>query len=351
MPDPQPGINAPQTSAAIFLVLQVRQGAERAAAVREAAANLPALIRSIGARDLSAGLHCIIGFGSEAWDRLFGPARPADLHSFRELRAGPRVAPATHGDILLHIFAERTDMCFELATRFAGDLADAAAVIDEVHGFRYFDDRDLIGFVDGTENPSGAASVAFTITGDEDPLFAGGSYIVTQKYLHDLTKWAGQPTENQERIIGRTKLDDIELDDAVKPSYAHNALTTLVEDGQEIKILRHNMPFGNAAAGESGTFFIGYARSPRPIEQMLENMVIGRPPGNYDRLLDFTHPITGTNFFAPSLDFLAEIASATQPAPPAPPAPTDPAPETPTLRGERAGTLQIGSLRGVPQHE
>lgn len=350
MPDPQPGINAPQTRAAIFLVLGIRPGAENVAAARRAAANLEALIRSIGARDIQASLNAIIGFGSDVWERLFGPERPAELHAFRELRSGSRVAPASPGDILLHIFAERMDMCFELASRFTGELGSAATVIDEVHGFRYFDDRDLIGFVDGTENPSGAASVAATIAGGEDPAFAGGSYVIIQKYLHDLTKWVAQPTETQERIIGRTKLDDIELDDAVKPSYAHNALTTLDENGVEIKILRHNMPFGNAGGAESGTFFIGYARSPRPIEQMLENMVIGRPPGNYDRLLDFTHPVTGTNFFAPSLDFLAAI-DASPPASSSSGVATDlPAVEA-AVADPRPGSLQIGSLRGVPQYE
>jgi porphyrinogen peroxidase len=317
--------------------------------VRSGAANLGALLRAIGARDGSARLNCVIAFGSDVWDRLFGAQRPAELHSFRELHSGQRIAPATSGDILLHIFAERMDMCFELATRLIAELGEAVSVVDEVHGFRYFDDRDLIGFVDGTENPSGEASVAATIAGDEDPDFAGGSYVIVQRYMHDLAKWGAQATETQERIIGRTKLDDIELDETVKPSYAHNALTTLVENGEEIKILRHNMPFGNAGGGDSGTFFIGYCRSPRPIEQMLENMFIGRPPGNYDRLLDFTHPVTGTNFFAPSTDFLAAIDPNAEPGTPADAPPAEQA--SVSQQTKRPGTLSIGDLRGVPQHE
>jgi putative iron-dependent peroxidase len=343
MPDPQPGINAAQTRDAIFLVLSVQAGDEATAAVRTAAANVDALVRAVGARDTQDRLYCIISFGPDVWERLFGSVRPAELHGFRELRSGTRVAPATPGDVLLHIFAERMDLCFEFARRFLSDLGGAVSVIEEVHGFRYFDDRDLIGFVDGTENPSGAASVAATIIGDDDPPFAGGSYVIVQKYLHDLTKWGAQPTESQERIIGRTKLDDIDLNEAVKPSFAHNALTTLVENGQEIKILRHNMPFGNAGVGDSGTFFIAYARSPKPIEQMLENMVIGRPPGNYDRLLDFTHPVTGTNFFTPSAGFLATLAG--------PPASVDAAPAAPPPQMGRAGALSIGDLKGVSQHE
>jgi porphyrinogen peroxidase len=345
----QPGINAPQTSAAIFVVLGVGPSRSDAMAVRRGSADIAALLRAIGARDGSARLNCVIAFGSDVWNRLFGAQRPAELHSFRELHGGPRIAPATRGDILLHIFAERMDMCFEFARRFIADLGGAVSVIDEVHGFRYFDDRDLIGFVDGTENPSGEASIAATIAGEEDPDFAGGSYVIIQKYLHDLAKWGAQATETQEQVIGRTKLDDIELDDSVKPSYAHNALTTLVENGEEIKILRHNMPFGNVGGGDSGTFFIGYCRSPRPTEQMLENMFIGRPPGNYDRLLDFTHAVTGTNFFAPSADFLDAIDPDAEPGTPV--AATPQAQGTVATEAARAGTLAIGDLRGVPQHE
>ena len=137
-----------------------------------------------------------------------------------------------------------------------------------MHGFRYFDDRDLTGFVDGTENPLDQDAVDATIVGDEDPSFVGGSYVLVQKYVHDLVTWDALATEEQERIIGRTKLADIELDDGVKPTNAHNALTVIEEGGEEIDILRHNMPFGTAS-GESGTYFIGYARSPHVLEQML----------------------------------------------------------------------------------
>ena len=201
------------------------------------------------------------------------------------------------------------DLCFELALQIMSRLGGAVTAVDEVHGFRYFDDRDLTGFVDGTENPVGADAVAATVVGDEDPRFAGGSYVLVQRYVHDLAQWDALTTEEQELIIGRTKLSDIELDDAVKPANAHNALTVIEEDGEEIDILRHNMPYGNAALGESGTYFIGYARSPRVLEQMLENMFVGRPPGNYDRLLDFTHAVTGGSFFAPPLSFLEALST------------------------------------------
>src|SRR5208282_3149898 len=158
-----------------------------------------------------------------------------------------------------------------------------------------------------TENPRGAAVTDAVLIGEEDARFAAGSYVIVQKYLHNLEAWNAISTEAQERIIGRTKLSDIELDDSVKPTSAHNALTTIVENGKEVKILRDNMPFGQPSHGEFGTYFIGYSRSPRTIEQMLENMFIGRPPGNYDRLLDFSRAVTGCLFSVPSATFLENV--------------------------------------------
>ncbi|HEV3460559.1 MAG TPA: Dyp-type peroxidase [Candidatus Dormibacteraeota bacterium] len=305
---PQPVV-APLTRAAIFLVVSVNPGDDHRATVRAFCGDFPALVRAVAFRDLEGYLSCVIGFGSSAWDRLFGAARPAGLHAFREFHAGSRHAVATPGDILLHIRAARMDLCFELATQFMARLGAAVTAVDEVHGFQYFDDRDLIGFVDGTENPTNQAAADAAIIGDEDAGFAGGSYVIVQKYLHDIPAWNALSTEAQERIIGRTKLSDIELQDDVKPSSAHNALTIIEENGKEIKILRDNMPFGDVGKSEFGTYFIGYARSPRPIEQMLENMFVGRPPGNYDRLLDFSRAVTGSLFFVPSLDLLESLVS------------------------------------------
>lgn len=185
---------------------------------------------------------------------------------------------------------------------------DAISVVDEVHGFRYFDARDLLGFVDGTENPTGQAAMDDLFIGAEDASHAGGSYVIVQKYFHDLAAWNALSTEEQERIIGRAKLSDIETDDAKKAPYAHNVLTSIEKNGKEIKILRDNMPFGRAG-GEFGTYFIGYSRSPETIEQMLENMFVGKPPGNYDRLLDFSRPITGSLFFVPSATFLENVTA------------------------------------------
>src|SRR3984893_5286570 len=299
-------------------------------------------LRAVDFRDLEGGLSCVIGFGSDAWDRLFGPPLPAELRVFREIRAAGRHAVSTPGDLLFHIRAKRMDLCFELATQIMARIGEAVSPVDEVHGFRYFDDRDLIGFVDGTENPRGEAAMGAVLIGEEDAAFAGGSYVIVQKYLHDVAGWNTLSTEAQERIIGRTKLSDIELDDGVKATTPHNALTTIVDARKEIKIIRDNMPFGRVAEKEFGTYFIGYARSPRTIEQMLENMFVGQPPGNYDRLLDFSVAKTGNLFFVPSATFLENIAD-DDPAAGISDKPAVPAPE-PAQR--REGSLDIGSLKG-----
>jgi porphyrinogen peroxidase len=342
-------VAAPLSRAAIFLVVTINPGPDNAAAVRAFCADLSALIRAVEFRDLEAGLSCVMGIGSEGWDRLFGEPRPAELHPFREIKAGSRHAVSTPGDLLFHIRAKRMDLCFEMATQIMSRLGEAVTAVEEVHGFRYFDDRDLLGFVDGTENPRGAEVIEAAIIGDEDPAFAGGSYVITQKYLHNMDGWNALSTEQQERIIGRTKLSDIELDDAIKPTSAHNALTVITdENGEELDIVRDNMPFGSVGSGEFGTYFIGYCRTPGVTEQMIENMFVGRPPGNYDRLLDFSRPVTGTLFFVPSATFLDSVTADA----PSAPASAAPVTEAPSQAGAVSdGSLGIGSLKGETSHE
>lgn len=294
------------TRAAIFLVVTINPGAQAEETVRELCADLSSLLRGVGFRDLEGQLSCVMGFGSQAWDRLFGSPRPKELHPFREIH-GVHHAVSTPGDILFHFRAASMDLCFELATHVMARLSGAVATADEVHGFKFFDDRDLIGFVDGTENPAGQAAADATVIGEEDAGFAGGSYVIVQKYLHDIERWNKVPVEEQENIIGRHKLSDIEQRDADKKPYAHNMLTNIEENGEQLQILRDNMPFGEIGKGEFGTYFIGYARSPQRIEKMLENMFVGNPPGTYDHLLDFSRAVTGCLFFVPTADFLDNV--------------------------------------------
>ena len=328
MPAPEPQqILVPASQSSIFLVCVVQPGHE--GEVQALLADVNGVRRSVGFRIPEAQLSCVTGIGSELWDRLFDGPRPAELHVLPEIAGERHVSVSTPGDLLFHIRATRLDLCFELAQRLTERLEGHGHVVDEVHGFRSFDERDLLGFVDGTENPEGGAAQSAALIADEDPDFAGSSYVVVQKYVHDLGAWDALGTEAQEHAIGRTKLSNLELPDDVKPPNSHVALTVIEdEDGEEQQILRYNMPFGRVGAREFGTYFIGYARTPAVIEQMLTNMFIGNPPGTTDRILDFSTAVTGTLFFVPTSDFLDD-----------PPAPRAPA------KDHANGSLRIGSLR------
>jgi putative iron-dependent peroxidase len=314
MAAPQPqSILEPPTSAAIFLVLVAEVGHEDA--IRDVLAEVNGLRRSVGFRVPEAQLTCVTGIGAALWDHLFDPPRPAELHVLPEIAGERHISVSTPGDLLFHIRAGRLDLCFELAQRLTEALAGHAHVIDEVHGFRSFDE---------TENPEGGAAQAAALIGDEDSVFAGGSYVVVQRYLHDLTTWDALSVEDQERAIGRTKLSDLEMPDDVKPPNSHVALTVIEDaDGEEQQILRYNMPFGRVGSREFGTYFIGYAAKPAIIEQMLTNMFVGRPPGTTDRVLDFSTAVTGTLFFVPTADFLDD-------------------PPAPEAGGREAGAAEVG---------
>ncbi|MCX5388940.1 Dyp-type peroxidase [Streptomyces sp. NBC_00094] len=338
----------PPSPAAVFLVATVAPGGE--AAVREALQDLAGLTRSVAFRSPDSGLGCVVGLGAEAWDRLVGGPRPRDLHPFTPLRGPRHLAPATPGDLLFHLRARRMDLCFELARLILDRLGGAVTVVDEVHGFTYFDERDLLGFVDGSENPTGTAAADAVHIGDEDPGFRGGSYVVVQKYVHDMTAWDSLTVEEQEHVIGRTKQANVELPDGVKPANSHVALNTIVDDdGVEQKIVRANMPFGQVGSGEFGTYFIGYARTPAVTERMLRHMFLGDPPGTTDRILDFSRAVTGGLFFVPSADLLADLpaAPAETAAPAGAPSPAA-APSPPPGAASPGESLGIGSLKGAP---
>jgi putative iron-dependent peroxidase len=300
MPEPQP-VLTPLTQSAIFLVVTVRAGGEQQ--VRELLADVPGIGRSVGFREPDGELKAVVGIGAELWHRMFDGPRPPALHPFRELHGPKHHAPSTPGDLLFHIRARRMDLCFEFAAQVMRRLDGAADVVDEVHGFKYFDERDLLGFVDGTENPIGSYAANAAIIADGE--FVGGSYVIIQKYLHDLDAWNALTVEEQERVIGRSKLDDMEQPDDVKAPDAHIALNVIEDDdGNELKIVRDNMPFGRLGDKEFGTYFIGYASDPTITERMLRNMFLGDPPGRTDRILDFSTAHTGCLFFVPSQDWL-----------------------------------------------
>jgi len=289
--------------AALFLVLTVNEGSEEQ--VRELLADASGIARSVSFRTPDDDLDCVIGLGSALWARLFHATAPKGLHPFVPLNGARHAAPATSGDLLLHLRAHHMDSCFELSRQFMNRLRGHVEVVDETHGFRYFDERDLLGFVDGTENPQGAAADSAVLISDEDPEYRGGSYVIVQKYLHDLGAWNALAVEEQERVIGRSKLDDIEMPDSVKPADSHIALNVITDaEGVQKQIRRENMPFGAFGSDEFGTYFVGYAADPAVIEEMLRNMFLGGPSGETDRILDFSTARTGTLFFVPTVDFL-----------------------------------------------
>ncbi|MGW7403011.1 Dyp-type peroxidase [Streptomyces sp. NPDC054833] len=299
----------PPAQAALFLVATITPGREET--VRDLLEDVSGLCRSVAFRAPDDELSCVVGIGSGAWDRLFSGPRPRELHPFVELAGERHRAPATPGDLLFHVRGRRTDLCFELARLIAERLSGAVTVVDEVHGFKYFDERDLLGFVDGSENPGGRVAADAALIGDEDPDFRGGSYVIVQKYLHDMTAWNALSTEAQDKVIGRTKLTNVELPDDIKPADSHVALNTITdEDGNERKIIRENMPFGSIGEGEFGTYFIGYARTPDVTEEMLRHMFLGDGGAKHDRILDYSTAVTGCLFHVPTVTFLDDLPAA-----------------------------------------
>jgi len=304
-------VDAPLTQSATFLVLSVTDHPNAIRTIRSTLAGVDGLAKNVAVRDLNASFACTVGIGSGVWDNITGRPRPAELHPFAPVKGKAHTAVSTPGDLLFHIRSERRDLCFEFERQLMDLLGDSVKVVDETIGFRYFDVRDLLGFVDGTANPVGPAVPESILVAEEDPSSAGGSYIVIQKYVHNLNAWRSLSTEQQEAIIGRTKLDNVELDDAADDQQkSHKTLATIEDEkGEEHDILRDNMPFGSPGAGEFGTYFIGYSRRLWVIERMLQRMFIGNPPGLHDRILDFSTPLTGTTFFAPSASLLASLDS------------------------------------------
>lgn len=318
MPIAPQSVDAPLTGAAVFLVLTVDATADAVRTVRSVLADVSGLVKTVGFRDLDAALACTVGIGADLWPSLTGRAMPSELHPFKPIEGTVHKAPRTPGDLLFHIRSNRRDLCFEFERLLLEELGSSVTVVDETEGFRYFDVRDLLGFIDGTANPVGPDLPESTLVGDEDPAGAGGSYVVVQKYVHPLEKWNALTTEQQEAIMGRRKFDGVELDDAETGQKAHKTLATVVDDqGIEHDILRDNMPFGSPAT-RLGTYFIGYSRHLWVIERMLERMYIGDPPGLHDRLLDFSTPVTGSTFFVPPaavLDGLGDVVDEAVPQP------------------------------------
>lgn len=306
--DTQPQyIDAPMSAVAAFLVLAVKDDGKSVATVRSVLASTGDLIKDIRSRSERSLFTCNVGISHRVWGPITGKPLPRELAPFAEVRGATHVAVATEGDLLYHIRADSTDFIIEFEKILLDSFGDSVAAVDEVAGFRYFDGRDLLGFVDGTANPDGLSLPQATIVGEEDPAYAGGSYVVIQKYLHDMAAWRSLKVEAQEAIMGRTKFDNVELPDATEGQKSHKTLCTIEDADGEHDILRDNMPFAQPARGEYGTYFIGYSRHLWVIQKMLERMFIGDPPPLHDRILDFSKAIAGVTFFVPARQFLSDL--------------------------------------------
>jgi porphyrinogen peroxidase len=292
---------------AIFMVWNFKMDLDVKDAFQRICKLVINLNNSADVRFPDCGVSCVMGIGYDAWFQLHLPVpMPKELENFVSVVGEKHTAVSSKGDLHFHIRGNGSSVCYDMAHAISDVLEPVAISIEEIHGFRFWDGRSILGFVDGTENPHGQGRTFFGLVGDDDPIYKGGSYLFVQKYTHDLNAFEELSTEEQEKVFGRYKLNDIEMPDDIKPSNSHIALANV---GDEFKIIRDNMPFGNISTNEMGTYFIAYASIFSTVKKMLNNMFIGSPKGNYDRLLDFSTPKTGTLFFVPTLDMLDDFSS------------------------------------------
>lgn len=289
-----------------FVVLKLKR--ENLAADQEAIAEFAdrsqAIERSMMIRAADANLKVSIGFSRTAWDYLFpNAAVPKQLETYTTLTGPEYSMPASEGDIFLHVRAGDEAVVYEVVRQFMVFLEPIATVLDETKGFRYFEGRAIIGFIDGTEAPAEFEAADYALVGEEDPEYINGSYAFAQKWLHDMDFWGKMKTEEQEKAVGRHKFDDLELEYDEKFHNAHNVAAKIEVDGEEQKIVRMNVPFSDPATGKTGTYFIGYSRYWSVTKAMLQQMV-----DMSDFLLTFSTIQSGQLFFIPSRDTLGEIA-------------------------------------------
>lgn len=298
-----------------------------------------------------SGASCVMGVGYDAWCQLRFPGPfPKELENFAPVIGKKHTAVATKGDLHFHLRGAGSSICYDMASAITDILEPVAISVEEIHGFRYWDGRSILGFVDGTENPHGQERAYFGLIGDDDPAYKGGSYLFVQKYIHDLNAFRALSVEEQEKVFGRYKLSDVEMPDNIKPANSHSALANV---GDDFKIIRDNMPFGNMSTNEMGTYFIAYASTFSTVKKMLHNMFVGSPEGNYDRLLDFSTPKTGSLFFVPSVTFLKKVAAGEPPLAVSNPTSNE-SPADEKLRSTSSatnGSLNIGSLKNETGHE
>lgn len=249
-----------------------------------------------------ANLGAVVAFGHDLWRDLSGGVGAAELKNFAPLGKG--LAPATQHDVMIHILSLRHDVNFSVAQAALAAFGDALKIEEEIHGFRWVEERDLSGFVDGTENPQGEETRR-EVAVINDGVDAGGSYVFVQRWEHNLKQLNRMSTQDQEMIIGRTKEANEEIDGDERPETSHLTRVDLKENGKGLKIVRQSLPYGTAS-GTHGLYFIAYCARLHNIEQQLLSM-FGETDGKRDGMLRFTKPVTGGYYFAPSLDKLLNL--------------------------------------------
>ncbi|MBV7314646.1 Dyp-type peroxidase [Shewanella sp. NIFS-20-20] len=305
MPREQLGICAEGNLHSIYLMLSANDGAEKA--LRSTLASVAQHIFESADTHSDCAFNGFIAIGANYWDTLYPNSRPAKLQAFPAMTAAHTEAPALEYDVFVHLRCDRYDILHQIGNECCQMLDGLVELVDEERGFRYQDSRDLTGFVDGTENPKGQHRQAVALVGDEDKAFKGGSYIHVQKYAHMLPKWQRLALKKQEDIIGRTKQDNIEYASEDKPLTSHIKRVNLKDaQGNSLEILRQSMPYGSMK--HQGLMFISVCREPSHFELMLRSMIHGDEQGHHDHLLHFTRAVTGSSFFAPSLDLLLRDA-------------------------------------------
>lgn len=303
MPREQLGVCAEGNLHAVYLMFNANEGVEQS--LRASLASVAQYLYDLTDQYADSAFNGFVAVGANYWDSLFGQQRPSQLKPFPAMHEGNREAPALEYDLFVHLRCDRLDILHLVANEVNQMLDELVELVDEERGFRFMDNRDLTGFVDGTENPRGRHRQDVALVGDEDPAFRGGAYVHVQKFAHNLSKWHRLPVKKQEDIIGRTKVDNIEYESADKPLTSHIKRVNLKDElGNSMEILRQSMPYGSVK--EQGLMFISVCRTPSHFEKMLHSMVHGDGEGNHDHLMHFTRALTGSSFFAPSLDYLLQ---------------------------------------------
>lgn len=305
MPREQLGICAEGNLHSIYLMFNAYDGVEQQ--LRPCIANVAQYIHELADQYADSAFNGFMAVGANYWRSLYPEYFPVQLKPFPAVEAELRAAPAIEFDLFVHLRCDRLDILHLIANEVCQMLDGLLELVDEERGFRFMDSRDLTGFVDGTENPKGQNRQQVALVGNEDSVFAGGSYVHVQKYVHNLAKWQRLSQKAQEDIIGRTKEENIEYASEDKPLTCHIKRVNLKDGkGHAIEILRQSMPYGSTK--QQGLMFISVCRTPANFEQMLHSMIQGDYEGNHDHLMQFTKAVTGSAFFAPSLDFLLRYA-------------------------------------------